>query len=93
MIAVNSFIWDEWNRRHIAQHNITPEEIEEICYGRYQARKSYRNRILISGKTKLGKNLSIVLSPEDRNLKPYGKGAYYVITAFEKEVTNDQLTK
>ena len=92
MIAVKNFIWDEWNRKHIARHNITPEEIEEICHGRHQAKESYRNRILITGKTKAGRNLSIVLSPEDRNLKPYGKGIYYVITAFKKEVTNDQQT-
>ena len=89
MVVVNSFIWDEWNRGHIAHHNITPEEIEEVCHGRHQAKESHRNRILITGKTKAGRNLFIVLSPEDRNLKPYGKGIYYVITAFEKEVAND----
>ncbi len=40
------------------------------------------------GKTKAGKNLSIVLSPEDPNLKPYDSGIYYVVTAFEKKVTS-----
>ena len=90
MVVVNSFIWDEWNKGHISRHNITPEDIEEVCHGKHQTKESYRNRILITGKTKAGRDLSIVLSPEDRSLKPYGKGIYYVITAFEKGVTNDQ---
>ena len=63
MIAVKNFIWDEWNRKHIARHNITPEEIEEICHGRHQAKESYRNRILITGKTKADKqrNLAVLV--------------------------------
>jgi len=92
MVVVESLIWDDWNREHITRHDITPEEIEEVCHGKHQAKESYRSRILITGKTKAGRNLFIVLSPEDRNLKPYGKGIYYVITAFEKEVTHDQHT-
>jgi len=43
-------------------------------------------RFLLIGKTKRGRQLAIVLSPEDRNLEIYGNGFYYVITAFEMEV-------
>ena len=83
MTAVNSLIWDDWNREHLAEHHISPEEVEQVCHSKHQAMESYRKRILIVGKTKAGRNLSVVLSPEDPQLKPYGKGIYYIITAFE----------
>ncbi|HSW47847.1 MAG TPA: hypothetical protein VLG67_02090 [Candidatus Saccharimonadales bacterium] len=87
MIKVNELIWDDWNREHLAKHKITQDEVEEVCLsGKYKAEKSYRNRIQLIGKTKKGKLLAIALSPEDRNLKYYGQGIYYVITAYEKEV-------
>lgn len=88
MTVVNSLIWDDWNREHLTRHHISPEEVEEICHGKHLTVESYRRRILIMGKTKAGKGLSIVLSPENPNLKPYGHGIYYVVTAFEKEVTS-----
>lgn len=86
MTLVNSLIWDEWNKKHIAKHRITIKEIEEVCHGSHQVKESYRKRILIVGKTKNSRLLAIVLSPENKNLEPYGKGIYYVVTAFEKEV-------
>ncbi len=86
MIVVNGLVWDEWNKNHLAGHNISPEEVEGVCNSKYSITESYRKRVLVVGKTKRGKKIAIVLSPEDRNLKPYDKGIYYVITAFEKEV-------
>lgn len=86
MIAVMGLVWDEWNREHLARHNISPEEVEEICHRKYKITESYRKRLLIVGKTTKGRKIVIVLSPEDRNLEYYGNGIYYVITAFEKEV-------
>ncbi len=86
MIVITGLVWDEWNREHLARHSISPEEVEEVCHGNYEITESYRKRLLIVGKTKRGRKIAVVLSPEDRNLKYYGKGIYYVITAFEKEV-------
>lgn len=86
MIKVKGLIWDEWNKEHIAIHKVSVEEVEEVCHGDYDAVESYRKRILVVGKTKKGRVLALVLSPEDINLKTYGKGIYYPITAFEKEV-------
>ncbi len=84
-IVVNGLIWDDWNRDHLASHNVTTEEVEEVCHGKHKVIESYRKRIQMSGKTRSGKNLIIIFSPEDRNLKVYGKGIYYPITAFEEE--------
>jgi len=87
MVVISGLIWDNWNRKHLAKHKITPEEVEEVCLsGKYQAEKSYRNRIQLIGETKKGRLLAIALSPEDRNLKPYTEGTYYPITAYEKGV-------
>ena len=86
---VNGLVWDDWNKEHLTLHRITIEEVEEVCHGRHLVKESYRKRILLIGKigkTKMGRQLAVVLSPEDRNFKVYGNGFYYVITAFEMEV-------
>ena len=84
MIEIKELIWDDWNREHIGKHEITPEEVEEICNGKHEEIESYRNRIQLSGTTNKGKKLTIILSPEDRNLRKYGNGIYYPVTAFEE---------
>lgn len=86
MITVNGLVWDDWNKKHVAEHGISIKEVEQVCHGKHETRESFRKRILIMGKTNNDRKLTIVLSPEDKNLKEYGNGIYYVITAFEKEV-------
>ena len=27
---VSGLVWDEWNREHLARHNVSPEEVEEV---------------------------------------------------------------
>lgn len=85
MVVVRGLIWDDWNRQHLATHNVHPEEVEDVCHRRHEARESYRKRLQILGKTKKGRVLVIILSPEDRKGQPYDEGVYYVITAFEEE--------
>lgn len=88
MTVIKGLIWDEWNKEHIGKHGISVDDVEEICHGSYKVIESYRKRILVVGKTKKQRRLALILSPEDRNLKPYAEGTYYPITAFEykKEV-------
>mgnify|MGYP003891328523 CR=1 FL=1 len=93
MLKVEGLVWDEWNKKHIAKHKLSVDEVEEVCQGNYEVIESYRKRILILGKTRKGKVLAVVLSPEDRDLKPYGNGVYYPVTAFEKEVKNEKYKK
>jgi uncharacterized DUF497 family protein len=82
---VGNLIWDDWNTDHLKKHSVSREEVEEVCLGRHSAKESYRGRLIIKGKTKNGRLLIIVLSPENRNLQPYKNDEYYVITAFEEE--------
>lgn len=84
MIKVRGLIWDDWNKEHIAKHGVSIEEVEDICKGKHEAIESYRKRIQLIGKTKKGRELIIVLSPQDLDLKTYEKGIYYPITAFEE---------
>lgn len=84
MIVVHGLVWDDWNKNHLDIHGISIEEVEEVCHGKYDVIESYRKRLQVLGKTKNGKTLTIILSPEDRKLKAYGKGIYYPITAFEE---------
>ena len=72
MTIVKGLIWDDWNKDHLAKHGVSVEEAEEVCHGSYKTVESYRKRVLILGKTKKGRILAIVLSPEDRDLQPYG---------------------
>lgn len=83
MIVVHSLMWDHWNKEHLNRHGITIEEVEEVCHGKYKVIENYRKRIQMIGKTRNGKTLTIILSPEDRKLKAYGKGIYYPITVFK----------
>ncbi len=93
MIVVKGLIWDDWNKEHIGRHGILPEEVEEACHSTNEVVESYRKRILLIGKTKKGKLLAIVLSPENRSLQQYDEGIYYPITAFIKEVKNEKSKK
>ena len=86
MFKVKELIWGDWNKEHIAKHGVSSEEVEEVCHGDFKVVESYRKRLQIEGKTKNGKKLIIILSPEDRDLKTYEHGIYYPITAFAEEV-------
>ena len=33
MPDVGRLIWDPWNIGHIARHDVTPEEVEQVCRG------------------------------------------------------------
>lgn len=82
-------IWDEWNKEHIQRHNVTIEEVEEVCLHKHKTYETYHGRIEIEGKTLAGRKLKIILSSEDRNLQSYGPGIFYPITVFKKGVKNE----
>ena len=71
---IDRLIWDPGNIAHIARHKVTLQEVEQVRNGRFVARRSYANRIVIIGPTAENRVLSIVL-------EPVGDDAYYVVTA------------
>jgi len=75
MPAVRRLIWDTWNIAHIARHNVTPDEVEEVCHGRPVTSSTYKGRIRVVGPTRSGRMLTVILAPTTRT------GVYYPITA------------
>ena len=77
MIFVRRLIWDTWNVTHIARHNVTPDEVEQVCHGSpmaYEGYEGYEGRIMLIGPTATGRMLGVVLAPE-------AAGVYYSVTA------------
>jgi uncharacterized DUF497 family protein len=71
---IEKLVWDEWNREHITKHNVSVSEVNEACYKPMEAYKSYQNRLIILGKTKNKRLLTIVLMKKE-------KGIFYIVTA------------
>lgn len=75
MVNVRRLIWSEGNIAHIARHEITPEQVEEVCKTDALVQEGHSGRLLIIGLTKLKKMLTIIVDSEPE------KGVYYVVTA------------
>ncbi len=76
MIYIRELLWNDWNIEHIARHNVSPHEVEEVCYSNPFVTRA-RNKTLRSiGQTYSGRFLVIFLAPR-------GKGSYFVVTARE----------
>ncbi len=33
-MRIKAFIWPDERKDHIARHGVTPEEVEQVCFGR-----------------------------------------------------------
>ena len=77
-LIVKRIRWDEFNIAHIAErHEITPEQVEEACYGDntlIKVEETYKNRLLLLAPRDNGRLLAVVLVSE-------GEGVYYPVTA------------
>lgn len=76
MLVIRKLVWDSWNIEHIAQHDVTPKEVEEACSGNYSVRETYGGRLMIISPTINGKLLAIVIAPKVK------EGFYYPVTAW-----------
>lgn len=76
MVRVRRLIWDPGNIAHIARHDVSPDEVEEVCHGAPLARQAYRGRLMLIGPTKEGRMLTVILDPEANE-----QGVYYPVTA------------
>ena len=39
-MRIDEFIWPEERIEHIARHGVTPEEVEEACFGKSLVRRT-----------------------------------------------------
>lgn len=74
-MIIRKLIWDGWNISHIARHEVTQVEVEEVCHNNPIVEQGKKDRLLIIGFSLNKRMLTIILDPEDQ------KGAYYPVTA------------
>ena len=48
---------------HIARHEVTPDEVEDICNASPLAQEGSDGRLVVSGKTTAGRLLVVILAP------------------------------
>jgi uncharacterized DUF497 family protein len=64
-MRIQGFIWPEARIDHIAQHGVTPEEVEEVCFGKafvQRAKSEGSNPIYyVLGQTEAGRYLFCVV--------------------------------
>jgi uncharacterized protein len=77
-MKIHEFVWAEDRVEHIARHGVTPEEVEEACFGRafvQRAKSQGQNPVYyVLGQTAAGRYLFCVVIQF-----PEGKG--YPVTA------------
>ena len=81
------FDWDDENRRHIARHDITPEEAEDaVLIEPLEAAVQYgetEDRILCFGRTKAGRLLTVLYTQR--------RGKLRVVTAYDMTKAQQRL--
>lgn len=65
MVIVKRLIWDAWNVAHIARHQVTPSEVEEVYQQKHLTRPSKKNRLAITGPTFAGRMLTVIIAPKE----------------------------
>ena len=77
-MQIGALEWDDYNIKHIAEHNINPEEVEDVCFGLHISRKigSKRSKTyMLAGQTDAGRYLNVVIQAK-------GEGIFRPGTAF-----------
>ena len=81
---IRAILWDDENIEHIRGHGVDVDEVEQVAFGKYIARRERReNRYVLYGQTDAGRYLFIVLDHE-------GHGEYYVVTARDMDHSERQ---
>ncbi|WP_371781682.1 hypothetical protein [Streptosporangium subroseum] len=74
-MRIEEIMWDDWNEEHIARHEVSPAEVEQVAFTRPLRAKRMRNGIYaVYGQTDAGRYLTVFLAPRPSN-------AYYPVTA------------
>ncbi len=59
-MPIRDLLWDDWNEEHIARHHVSPEEVEDICLGRYWETRAGGGKRTLYGQTSTGRYLVII---------------------------------
>jgi uncharacterized DUF497 family protein len=83
-VVISGFDWDDDNILHIAKHEFTPEEVEEVFAGRHKVRRARQKLYVALGETFDGR-LSFVV------FRRLSKGVVRVITARDMDDAERRL--
>jgi uncharacterized DUF497 family protein len=61
---------------HIARHDVTRRDVQQVCQGEFIASDTYKGRLRIVGPNRAGRMPAIIL-------KPSGEAVYYCVTAHD----------
>ncbi|TET42158.1 MAG: hypothetical protein E3J66_04085 [Dehalococcoidia bacterium] len=75
-MKIEELEWDDQNIEHIAKHEVTPQEVEDVCFGLHISQRVGERRHVLSGQSSAGKYLNVVV-------ERLGGQRFRPITAFE----------
>jgi uncharacterized DUF497 family protein len=73
---IDSLYWDDENIEKISKHNVSPQEVEDVCFETHIIRREGDRRYILSGQSANGRYLNVVI-------ERVHKGSFRPITAFE----------
>jgi len=68
MVTIRNFIWDDNNIDHVAQHNVKPEEVEEVFASSYYLKHLWGNRYIAYGRNQSGRYLFVAFDYEKQSV-------------------------
>lgn len=60
-MRIGQLDWDDDNVERIARHQVTPEEVEDVCFGFHISRAEHGGRYVLSGQSAEGRYLNVVI--------------------------------
>jgi len=85
-MLIKNLIWDDRNIEHISRHGVEPEEVEQVCIGKYFTKRGRNGTYRVIGQTQAGRYLTLFLSPR-------GSGKFYPVTARDSDNKERKLLK
>lgn len=73
-VRVDEVLWDDWNVNHIAGHDVTADEVEDVLFGSHRARDGRQTTIEVYGRTGSGRYLLVIVARRPSH-------SVYVVTA------------
>ena len=70
MVYLTSLTWNRRNTFHVERHNVTPQEVAEVCFtNHYSRRVDGRNRFrryVVIGQTEAGRHMTVFVDSKER---------------------------
>lgn len=73
---VEEIVWDGWNLRHIAEHDVVAAQVEQVLLGKPVFAGSYKDRLVAIGPDASERILAVVIGPT-----PGTSTRFYVFSA------------